>query len=561
MILRQKHIILGTAVLLGAMTLIVHGSALKGEWRADDPWIILYVTEHPEAWRYFFSPGQWQSLGVPFFTPWLTLEYWLDFHLFGFKPVGFYAHHLISLWCAAVLTFILLYRRVGVFGAGAAALFFLAGSPVVVVSQQLMSRHYVTGLVFTLLAILFYLRARERESRPSLALAAVCYLVAMLNKEIFAPLPLVLFFLDKATYKERLYAIAPFGFVAGGYIFWRSVMLGAIIGGYGGNRLHEARNIIASIHALLEVIWGANLVLAGSMVLLLVIGLQVVREPRMRPLLAPSLVALLLPLLAIRITPNVFDFRLGLLPWWGICVMLSWVYVGFGNRLLWKICCFSFLGVIIGMHTFSTQKSYKEIADAYDVQGNFLRSHPQRHGYIPSGNVRSDISFQYATSALRSAVGGGAPVAVPFVESRDLLGSPSPILYYENSCGCMEIMENEKDIVGSPQRTAVAPLLQAVFFDRTKDGLIWEFSVPKNSSCFLLFPLLNISAQIPCNGQIFFNPPSWLQGELRVLTHTNAGQWDSSPILKFPGKGGQVQWHKDSSVGSVPQAIQQQYDH
>ena len=544
--LSLKQIIACVAIIFAAMTLALHGSALKGEWRVDDPLIVLYVIEHPSVWGYFFSPEQWQSLGAPFFTPWLILSFWMDFQMFGLNPAAFYAHHLLSVWFSAVLTFILLYRRVGTIWGGAAASLFLIGAPVVVVSQQLMSRHYITGLVFAIIAILCFLRARERKNLFFLAMAASFYLAAMLNKEIYASLPLVLFFIDEETLKERLYAIAPFGFVAGVYIFWRAVMLGKLIGGYGGNRLYQAGNIMASIRSLMEIYFGMGwAVFAGSIVLLLTAGFLLVRKKGFRYPLVASMLALLLPLAAINITSDVILFRLGLFPWWGICVMVSFAVDRWVTRYSWRMFFIIVFVVVVIVQSVATASSYKAIAMAIDVQGHFLWSHDNtRHGYIPSGKVASDIAFQYATSALRIAMHGGSYVAIPFIESASLLADSLPIYQYDTVCCCMKIsVNNEK----TTSQNAVPGLLQGVRVDRSIEGVEWEFKAPSDSTCFIFFPMLNVTAQIPCSGKIFNNYPPWLQGDFRSLVYTNSGQWDISPILIFPQREEELLWSREST--------------
>ena len=220
------------ALLLGLSAWLQHGSALQGFWRVDDPLILLYVAEQPEILGYFFSPSKWQALGVPFFTPWLTLDYRLDTALFGTEPAGHYLHHLILIWTCALLTYLLLRRLIGHFWASAAALLFLTGAPTAIVAQQLMSRHYATGLMFMLLALHLWLRSQETPRGMYLWLAATCYLAAMLNKEIYAPLPLVLLFLSEGKLKDRMPAIVPFVLAGILYVAWRGAMLGIAIGGY-----------------------------------------------------------------------------------------------------------------------------------------------------------------------------------------------------------------------------------------------------------------------------------------------------------------------------------------
>ena len=94
------------------------------------------------------------------------------------------------------------------------------------------------------------------------------------------------------------------------------------------------------------------------------------------------------------------------------------------------------------------------------------------------------------------------------------------------------IVNNEK----MAKRNVSPGLLQGVRVDRSKDGLEWEFKAPNNSFCFIFFPILNVSAQIPCFGKIFNNYPPWLQGGFRALVHTNTGQVGYFANFNIPGK-------------------------
>jgi hypothetical protein len=133
---------------------LIHGSALQGHWRIDDPLVLLHVLKQPSAWADFMVPAAWRQLDVPFFTPLLVLDYRIDHAIFGFEPAGHYARHLLMLTLCALLSYHLLRPATGSWIALLGASLFLAGAPAVVVAQQLMARHYATGLALALLASL-----------------------------------------------------------------------------------------------------------------------------------------------------------------------------------------------------------------------------------------------------------------------------------------------------------------------------------------------------------------------------------------------------------------------
>lgn len=556
----QAFSAIAAAVLLAALVLFFHGSALKGGWRIDDPWILLYVIEHPAAPGYFFSPEQWRSLSATVFTPWLVLDYWLDLALFGLNPSAFYAHHLLSVWLAALLTFLLLCRHISPLWGIVAATLFIVGAPVAVVSQQLMSRHYAAGLVFAILAIVFWLRTREAGSQTSLALATGCYLIAMLNKEVFAPLPLALLFLGSGPLKARFRAIVPFLLTAVLFVTWRAVMVGRVIGGYGGG-FHAVGDIPGSLAALPAVFFGTGWPsLAGGLILLLAAIFLIRSFKQTLPLLLAAAVALALPFMAIHISTNVVDLRFAFLPWWGTCVLLSFGlqrlvaapiagtefksrHVG-TRRAVAILATLTFFGVTLAK-SLATSRAYDTVAAEFDVQGRFLWDHDETAGYIPFGEVAAALQFPFAISALkRSLLGQGIPIPAPFMESALLLTGNAPVHAYDPDCRCMKRADEAMEAL-TQNKTYQPTLPLEILLDRSKAGLVWRVKAPADASCYLVFPGANAAVTIPCSGEIFYPPPPLVRGSFRFIVRTADGLWKVSPSLVFPEEGQRLKWSRD----------------
>lgn len=552
----DSHASVAAGLLLAALAYGLHGSALNGDWRFDDPVSLLTLITNPAVADYFLSPQLLQSLGIPFFNPWPALDYSLDIALFGLNATACYAHHLSVIWAVAVLTYLLLQRAAGHFWGFVAAALFLAGPPVAVVSQQLMSRHYATGLAFAILAILFWLRTHEGGSRASLALAAGCYLAAMLNKEVFVPLPLVLLFLGSASLKARCGALVPFLLTAALFLAWRAVMLGTIIGGYSGG-FHAAGGIPGSLATLPAVFFGEGWpALAGGLILLLAC-VPLLSRQTLPPLLAAA-AALALPFSAIHVSTQVSDLRFAFLPWWGACVVFSLGLPGLlatpiahtegeGKRhpigmrhALVVLAALGLFGVTLSRSQ-AISRAYDTVAAEFDVQGRFLRDHDETVGYVPVGGVANFLQFQYATSALKRKLSAGkSPVAIPFADSAPVLAGTTPIHAYDPACRCM------RKGTGSTQGDTYRPALpMAVLLDRSKVGLAWHFRHPPDSACFLTFPDLNVAATVPCSGEILFPLPPWLRGSFVFFVRTADGLWNASPSLVFPGEGQKLEWSPD----------------
>jgi hypothetical protein len=167
-----------------------------------------------------------------------------DLRLFGLNPAAFYLHHIAVSGVLAAVVYFFLRLWLPPLGAFAGSCLFVMSPCYANNVYLLMTRHYVEGLLWSLCALLLYVKALQEE-RPLLAWAgAAFYLLAALCKEIYVPLVTVLPFwpwmnLGKektrwmpAVASRSLY-LAPFVVVALAYTLYRRWMLGVWIGGYG----------------------------------------------------------------------------------------------------------------------------------------------------------------------------------------------------------------------------------------------------------------------------------------------------------------------------------------
>ena len=228
---RQTRIGVGGAIVLAFLLIALYHSALTGWWRWDDTQILKLAFLYSPG-QYFFVPEAYHGLSLRNFTPWVIFSFDLDLRLFGMHPLSFYIHQLIMIGLAAWGTFILLRLWMPALWAGLCSGLCLIGAPVATIAQQLMTRHYIAGLVFSLFALYLYIRA-VREERVTLSLcAALLYLMAMSAKEVYVPLVMVCLFWPENNFHKRLTASAPFFISLTAYLLWRHYMLGAVGGGY-----------------------------------------------------------------------------------------------------------------------------------------------------------------------------------------------------------------------------------------------------------------------------------------------------------------------------------------
>lgn len=214
------------------VALALNLSLLSASWRHDDgPHLRFAALYSPLA--YFFDPAVSRFQSYAHVTPWNALFYDINLALFGLNPLGHYGHLVLLLFACAVCLRYLLAPYIGAIPALVCGVCFLLVPASGVTGQMLMTGHYVTGMLFCLLALGFYLRAARSERLLFAVVAAVFYALACLCKEIYVPLPGILLFLPVAGWRLRLRLLVPVSLVAGFYLFWRWQVLGGL-GGYGG---------------------------------------------------------------------------------------------------------------------------------------------------------------------------------------------------------------------------------------------------------------------------------------------------------------------------------------
>ncbi len=224
---------------LGLGTCLLFSGDLGNWWTGDDTQILRHVLSAPPL-RDLFDRVAYRGLNERYFFPEIALSFGLDRTLFGLRPTAWYAHQILALSCVVVLLYLVLRRGVGrpaaVLGAGLLA----AGpfSPPLVAS--LWTRHYVEGLLLSLLAALLWISGSAGTGRLRAICVAGLYLAATTAKEVFVPLPLLLVALPVRPFKERLRRGIPLLFAFVLYVVWRQWMLRGYAGAYEAGALRPA---------------------------------------------------------------------------------------------------------------------------------------------------------------------------------------------------------------------------------------------------------------------------------------------------------------------------------
>ena len=213
-------------------------------WSSDDLQILKHAITN--KWlEWFFSPEVWSELSRSNLTPWVSLSYRIDYWLFGFNPLPFYLHQWFSLGLLLALFYMLCRNWLTPFSSASAVLVLLLSRPVMMAGHVLWIRHYVEGLIFALVATLFFLRADTNNTVKYWG--GFFFLLACTAKEIYVPLPIVLLFLPITDIRDRLVRLWPMLLGITLYVMWRFWMLKGL-GGYGkGLNLNDIFELPKSI--------------------------------------------------------------------------------------------------------------------------------------------------------------------------------------------------------------------------------------------------------------------------------------------------------------------------
>lgn len=281
------------------VAIALHWHTVDDWWLDDDPQVLIHARDHTPT-QVLFDPGAWQTLSTSNYTPLVTISFDIDLALFGLDPRPFHIHNLFAVAACGVLlaTFLLLVLKTPAPLAAIAAAVWLATSPVISTAGQLMVRHYFIAVAFSLLSLILWHRSLESGRIHSSLLAALSYFIAVLAKEIAAPLLLVLVVMaippSSREIRKRLTLLVPIATVAVLYVLLRFRMLGST-GGYG------ELDPFDSLLGVWNLTVGAGHVVAiiGAAALLALCAIFIRQAPRRATVALASSIAVLFPLVAV----------------------------------------------------------------------------------------------------------------------------------------------------------------------------------------------------------------------------------------------------------------------
>ncbi|MFH0985979.1 MAG: tetratricopeptide repeat protein [Candidatus Omnitrophota bacterium] len=177
--------------LMAGLALLVYLPAIRGGFVWDDD---AYVTSNTALrslrglWEIWFQPGKLDQ-----YYPLTYSSFWIDYHLWGLRPIGYHIVNVLLHALNALLVWKLL-ERLKIRGAWFASLLFLL-HPVMVESVAWITerKNLLSGL-FCLSSLLAYLRFKKDASRlwPWYVTSFCLFVLALLGKTVTGTLPLVI---------------------------------------------------------------------------------------------------------------------------------------------------------------------------------------------------------------------------------------------------------------------------------------------------------------------------------------------------------------------------------
>lgn len=524
--LESIKISLGLAAVLALVATILLGDVLVANWRADDTQILAHAFKH-DVLANFFNPEIWRQLSPANLTPWVVASFEIDLFLFGLSPFGFYLHQLVGICLLAMACYMLLRLWLDRRFAFVAALLFMFGVPTTAVANNLMTRHYVEGLLFACIAVYFCVKYLRDGQSNHLVFSTVAYIAAVSAKEIFVPLVFLLPLLSEGPNRYRLKAFLVFLAVSAVYAMWRSFMLEGLIGGYtapsqflSADYLLTILRMLVDIPALLlgkywSVLTGfylaaLALLLAGNRkAIIIVLGVLVLE---------------LLPLVPLASTPGIsYPGRYYLLIWFTFSLSLGFCLRAIDNSLAELLPIIRRSGILLILFAIlaaylliSRQDFVSAIAATnaeFDVQAEFIWEAEDDVYFIPSSRLLETFWFVRGIRELKPF--DRVNSTMPNVILDDMFLSPitQPLYEFNAACNCMQdVSETLENRIKAQQESIDSMGKLQVEMSFQNNVFKWNFGPYIDSDYYIFSDYLGV-VRFPSQGEFMFYD---IEGPLEV---------------------------------------------
>lgn len=440
----------GLAALLCLLTFVIFGEVLSANWRSDDTQILAHALRH-NVLDNFFNPEVWRQLSPANLTPWVVASFEIDLFLFGMSPFGFYLHQLVAISLVAIACFMLLRLWLDQHFAFAAALIFLLGLPATAAANNLMTRHYVEGLLFACLAVYFCVNYLRNGRSKHLVFAVAAYVFSISAKEIFVPLVFLIPLLSEGPNRYRVKAFIAFVIVSAVYTLWRGLMLEGLVGGYTApsqflnvDYLMSILTFMVGIPALLLGDYWQGLAVFYSTALAIVL----LRNKRAVVVVLGVLALELLPLVPIASTSGIsYPGRYYLLIWFTFCFSWGFCFKAIEDTLSNRITStqgnlvFLTLVSVIAIYLITSKQDFSNaIATSnteFDVQSKFIWEGEDDKYFLPSSRLLNTFWFVRGLREMKEFDSADTSMPNIILDEMFLSEATQPLYEFDSTCKCM----------------------------------------------------------------------------------------------------------------------------
>ena len=566
----KRHDSIFALVFLLLLSFALHKSALNGFWRFDDGEHLDFVAQY-SPWEYFLNPSVMLLQSYANITPYNALFYEINLAIFGIEPRWHYAHLIVILALIAFSTYLLLRLWQGPLTSSLAAVLFLGGLPTMHVAQQLMTGHYATGLLFTILSLYSFCWGVRNKQVGFVWIGAALYLLATTCKEVYVPLLLILPFIPVGDLRVRLRASLTYLGVAVLYTVWRFIVLGQFIGGYLGRPSIEYWERLQQIFSipLLMAGWlksynltnyflGRNglYTIAGLLILMLIV-IALYRRRLSLLLIGATFPLILLPLIPLTEYPGIREAdRYLFLAWWASSVLLASLIGCLKNSGIEYVLKFSCAAALICLIFELQMIERRRINPSLEMQDTLYQTvmrldndtalmPPQPRNYYK--HVLSRV--RHAASLLMIGKNGTAKFAFDKSSLCEYTKKGNTILAFDETCNCMkdvtQQMHASLGILLDQELGSIAGVPLSAKLTLNNRTMHWELG-PYVDGVFSVI-IGGTPNEVLAKGEIPWPRKEMMQFKVRHVSLD--GRIAVSPILRYnPNEQEDFYWKGDSTI-------------
>ncbi len=560
------------------LTFFLYGNVLNGYWRFDDGVHLMFSTTY-SPWQYFFDPIIAHAQSSANIAPWNPFFYDINLSLFGFNPKGFYLHILLLVIATSVALHALLRLWLPLSSALLGAIFFLLGRPTFRVTNELMSNHYLTGMLFSLLSLIFFIHYIRQGGRTKQLASILLYALAMACKEIYVPLTAVLLFIPVGSYKQRFFALLPFSFVIIIYALWRKTVLGAWVGGYqlgGAEKSYQfiIEQLLNIPFTLFDTHW---LGIMGLLVVAIMSLIAVKNKLLNIPLILVSVFIIVVPLISLIVNYHISRAdRYFFLPWLAVSVWMAVIFqsqkINEQNKFYFsfKSICLLALTTSIVTGNNTEKRLFNEVVhEAEDIYRFVIETDFTHKAFVIDSHTNAEEYWIFVSTSARRAIDFSKNIAtqpIPIFTSG--IDSINSLILLDNFTQTMQIDLSKTQFylyqAGTFNSFEIKPIIRShldaiekgkdqaikVKFNYEKGILRWELEPKGMTYSAILWSGMPGFRYQALNWQDI-GSYSWdinTQAEISVSIKSSTGWVVVSPIINFPPKQREVIWQGKTDI-------------